>query len=116
VPYQKVGKNDYVSPNGRHINSAQLRLWYAGGQKWPGQKKSEGKMSYAKGGDVRVASYAQGGPVTGRTANFMKVKDEFRDPDEGDASADEDQKYGKSGDGAGTGFIKPPAAKSKSSK
>lgn len=68
-------------------------------------------MGYAKGGDVKVASYAAGGPVLGRAANFMKVPDEFRDPDEGNAAADEDQKYAKSGEGAGKGFVKPPAAR-----
>lgn len=65
-------------------------------------------MSYSKGGDVHSTSYAQGGPVLGRRVDFMKIKDEFRDRDEGDASADEDQKYGKSGEGAGKGFTKPP--------
>ena len=108
MPYKRVGPNDYVSPNGNHINSAQLRLWYAKGQKWPGEKHSEAKMSYAKGGDVHNTSYAAGGPVLGRKVDFMKIKDEFRDPDEGNATADEDQKYGKSGEGAGKGFTKPP--------
>lgn len=105
MPYHRVGPNDYVSPNGNHINSSQLRLWYANGQKWPGEKHSEGKMNYAKGGDVRVASYAAGGPVLGRTRDFVKEPVEFRDPDEGKMgdSADADQKYGKSGPGAGKG-------------
>ena len=115
MPYKRVGPNDYVSPNGNHINSAQLRLWYAKGQKWPGEKHSEAKMSYAKG-DVHNTSYATGGPVLGRKVDFMKIKDEFRDPDEGDASADEDQKYAKSGEGAGKGFVKPGPAKDKSLK
>lgn len=71
-------------------------------------------MGYAKGGDVRVASYAAGGAVLGRTRNFMKEPDEFRDPDEGNAAADEDQLYGKSGEGAGKGcYPPPPARKSK---
>jgi hypothetical protein len=66
-------------------------------------------VSYSKAkGDVHNTSYATGGPVLGRKVDFMKIKDEFRDPDEGDASADEDQKYGKSGEGAGKGFVKPP--------
>ena len=66
-------------------------------------------VSYSKAkGDVHNTSYATGGPVLGRKVDFMKIKDEFRDPDEGDASADEDQKYGKSGEGAGKGLVKPP--------
>jgi hypothetical protein len=115
MPYKRVGPNDYVSPNGKHINSAQLKLWHANGEKWPGEKRSEMK-NYAKGGDVRVANYAEGGAVLGRTKDFMKMKDEFRDPDEGNAVADEDQKYGKSGEGAGTGQVKPPKAAGKSLK
>lgn len=78
MPYHRVGPNDYQSPSGKHINSAQLRLWYANGQKWPGEKHSEGAMKYAKGGDVRPANYAAGGPVLGRTRDFMKVPDPFR--------------------------------------
>jgi hypothetical protein len=35
-------------------------------------------MKYAKGGDVRVASYAHGGPVLGRSTDFMKTPDSFR--------------------------------------
>ncbi len=105
MPYKKVGPNDYVSPNGNHINNSQLRLWYANGQKWPGEKGSE--MAYAKGSRPRTVKYAAGGPVLGKVSNFMKVPDEFRDPDEGDARADEDQNYAKSGEGAGKGFIKP---------
>ena len=66
-------------------------------------------VSYSKANVyVHNTSYATGGPVLGRKVDFMKIKDEFRDPDEGDASADEDQKYGKSGEGAGKGFVKPP--------
>ena len=55
-------------------------------------------------------AYAAGGPVLGRTRDFMKIKDEFRDPDESNAAADEDQNYAKSGEGSGKGFVKPPSA------
>jgi hypothetical protein len=65
-------------------------------------------MSYAKGGDVHNTNYAAGGPVLGRRVDFMKIKDEFRDPDEKNPNADADQLYGKSGEGAGKGFVKPP--------
>lgn len=41
MPFSKVGKDDYVSPSGRHFDAAQVRLWYARGGKFPGQKKSE---------------------------------------------------------------------------
>ncbi len=77
--------------------------------------------AYADGGLVmankgylgKTESYAAGGPVLGKVSNFMKMKDEFRDPDEGNPDADEDQLYAKSGPGAGTGEVKPPAAKGK---
>ena len=83
--------------------------------------------SYARGGFVkgegaRAASYAVGGPVYGRTRDFLKEPVEFRDRDEGKRqsqdvvgdTADADQKYGKSGAGAGKGMHAPPAEKSKS--
>jgi hypothetical protein len=74
---------------------------------------SNAMKGYAKGGDVRQASYATGGPVLGRTVSFAKIKDEFRE----DTPTDTDDKnYGKSGPGAGKGQTKPPAVASKSSK
>jgi hypothetical protein len=68
-------------------------------------------MLNVKGMKPQTASYAAGGPVLGKESSFLKATNEFTDPDEGDASADEDQKYGKSGEGAGKGFTKPPKAK-----
>ncbi len=49
MPFKKTGKDEYVSPSGRHFNGAQVRLWYAGGGKFPGQKQSE---AHADGGKV----------------------------------------------------------------
>ena len=82
--------------------------------------------SHAQGGQVmsnkgymgKTESFAAGGPVLGKESKFLKATNEFTDPDEGEQgdSADEDQKYAKSGEGAGKGFIKPPAAKDKSLK
>lgn len=100
MPFKKVGDNDYVSPSGRHFNKAQVGLWYHLGGKFPGQKHAEGTMKYAKGGTVGAASYAAGGPVLGRTRQFLKEPDEFRNPDERNAAADEDQIYGKTGSGS----------------
>lgn len=66
-------------------------------------------MGYAKGGDVRTASYAAGGPVLGRTREFLKEPDEFRnDAEQNDA---EDQNYGKSGPASGNGCYPPPKAR-----
>lgn len=74
--------------------------------------------SFTKGGNVGVGSYAAGGPVLGRTRSFLKEEVEFRSGDEGmkggslnqggPAAADEDQKYAKSGEGAGKGCVPPP--------
>lgn len=69
-------------------------------------KADKGTAMLSKGMKPQTASYAAGGPVLGRVREFLKEPDEFRDKDEGDASADEDQKYGKSGDGKGSG-VKP---------
>jgi hypothetical protein len=52
MPFKKEGPGDYVGPSGKHFNLAQVRLYYAGGGKFPGQK-GEGKMKkYAEGGGV----------------------------------------------------------------
>lgn len=68
--------------------------------------------SYAKGSAPKDAEYAKGGGCCGKVSEFMKMPDEFRDPDEGkpDAGSNEDNKYGKDGPGKGTGFVKPPKA------
>lgn len=73
-------------------------------------------MAYTKGSGARDAEYAKGGEPTSRVRNFMKEPDEFRDPDEGDAKADEDQLYGKEGEGKGTGCGTLPKSRDKSLK
>jgi hypothetical protein len=118
MPYRKVGDNDYVSPNGTHINAAQNKLWHTLGGRWPGEKK-ESSVAYAKGGNIQSMSYAAGGPVLGRTRDFLKEPVEFREDDEGERqnkdvvgdTSDEDQKYGKSGAGKGDGCGPGPKAK-----
>ena len=45
-----------------------------------------GGMHFAKGGDVRATCYAQGGEVLGRTRDFMKEPDAFRE-DKGPGAA-----------------------------
>ncbi len=87
----------------------------------PGSQYARG--GFVKGEGARAASYAVGGPVYGRTRDFLKEPVEFRDRDEGKRqsqdvvgdTADADQKYGKSGAGAGKGMHAPPSEKSKSS-
>lgn len=49
MPFKKVGDDKYVSPSGRNYNSAQVRLWYAGGGKFPGQKEAELPAKRAQG-------------------------------------------------------------------
>ena len=78
MPFKKVGNNDYTSPSGRHFNSAQVRMYYANGGHFPGEKSYEGGGSVNKGYSGKVESYAQGGPVLGRTRDFMKEPDRFR--------------------------------------
>lgn len=39
MPFKKVGEDDYTSPSGRHYNEAQVRLYYANGGAFPGEKK-----------------------------------------------------------------------------
>jgi hypothetical protein len=91
MPFKKVGSNDYQSPSGRHFNGAQVRLYYANGGKFPGQK--EDHVARSKGSGPQVASYAQGGPVVGRTKDFMKTPDSFR-------TDKQERSFEKSGKGA----------------
>jgi hypothetical protein len=101
MPFKKVGSNDYTSPSGRHFNSAQVRLYYAGGGHFPGEKHEKGgPVAYAKGSAPQAAHYAEGGPVLGRTRDFIKEPDGadqraggfqvYKNP-----TAKEDQDYGK---------------------
>src|SRR5262245_44645966 len=38
MPFEKVGRDKYESPSGRKYNLKQVRLYYAGGGHFPGQK------------------------------------------------------------------------------
>lgn len=105
MPFTKVGKDDYTSPSGRHFNGAQVRLWYANGDKFPGQKTSESAMN--KGYKGSTQSFAAGGLVLGRTKDFLKEPDRFRDSQFKKATEDD---FGK-GSGKASGV---PAAKDKS--
>lgn len=119
MPFKKVGADDYTGPSGKHFNINQVRLYYARGGSFPGQKHAAGgpvthkepSMARSKSYGTFGAAYAAGGPVLGRTRDFLKEQVEFRDPDEGKQgdSADADQKYGKSGEGSGRGIVAPPA-------
>lgn len=92
MPFTKVGNNDYTSPSGRHFNSAQVRLYHANGDSFPGQKES----SMAKGYAGKTESFAAGGAVLGRTKDFMKTPDRFRDSQFKKGTEDD---FGKSGKG-----------------
>jgi hypothetical protein len=76
-------------------------------------KADKGSAMLSKGMHPKVASYAAGGPVLGRQRDFLKEEVEFRDPDEGNPGADADQKYAKSGEGAGKGQFGPPPPNTK---
>lgn len=75
----------------------------------------------AKGYQGKQESFANGGPVLGRTRDFLKEPVEFRRDEEGKRvskdvvgdTADEDQKYAKSGAGKGDGIVAAPPAKGK---
>jgi len=110
MPFKKVGNNDYTSPSGRHFNQAQVRLYYANGGHFPGEK------GYAEGGIVnkgymgKVEAFAAGGPVLGRTRDFMKQSDRFRDQ-KFQPSEKTDDVFGK---GTKGGVNAAPPAKGKS--
>lgn len=56
--------------------------------------------SYAKGGMVKVAHYAEGGPVYGRSQSFLKTPNEFTPAMPSKNPGGVPQAYPKSGKGA----------------
>ncbi|SRR6266576_1258206 len=56
MPFTKTGKDDYTSPKGNHFNLAQVRLYYANGGKFPGEKKARGGPVMPLQGARRVAA------------------------------------------------------------
>lgn len=78
MPFKKVGNDDYTSPSGRHFDSAQVRLYYAHGGHFPGQEGHSEGGTVNKGYMAKTQAYAAGGPVLGRSADFMKQPDRFR--------------------------------------
>lgn len=59
MPFTKVAPNKYVSPSGRHYDLAQVRLFYANGGKFPGQKTSETEPKESTSG-IRKGREAEG--------------------------------------------------------
>jgi len=45
MPFTKIGPNTYVSPSGRKYNGEQVKLYYANGGKFPGEKRKKKKIS-----------------------------------------------------------------------
>jgi len=79
MPFKKQGKDDYTGPSGRHFNLNQVRLYYAHGGHFPGQQGfAGGGVVGNKGSMSKDCSYAQGGQVLGRSCDFMKTPDRFR--------------------------------------
>lgn len=109
MPFTKVGENDYTSPSGRHFNSAQVRLYYAHGGSFPGEKHAEGGV-VNKGFVGKSTAYAEGGAVLGRARDFLKQSDgedqNIVKRTDGHAYKNPDMKsqaYAKSGIGSGQG-------------
>lgn len=48
MPFKKLGHGKYKGPSGRVFNLAQVRLYYSGGGKFPGQKSDTGNKRAAK--------------------------------------------------------------------
>lgn len=49
MPFTKTGPDEYTSPSGRKFNGAQVRLYYAHGESFPGEKKTKaGKIKPAR--------------------------------------------------------------------
>lgn len=65
----------------------------SGGERKPEPVKDtdDEAPAYAKGGNIKVGAYAEGGTVLGRTRDFMKEPDAFRT----DTGPGAKQDYGK---------------------
>ena len=66
MPFKRTGPNSYVSPSGNHFNSAQVRLFYANGGKFPGEKatkeKTDGRSQVREGGVAPQSGRSSGRP------------------------------------------------------
>jgi hypothetical protein len=108
-----------VSPPQKRLMAAVAHGWHKPGGGGPSVavakefNQADAAMSN-KGYQGSTAKYAAGGPVLGKTSQFLKSEDQFRAKYHADAGAGDDKPYGKSGLNSGTGEVKPPAAKGKS--
>lgn len=57
MPFEPIGKGKFRSPSGRTFNLAQVRLYYALGERFPGQKA---KDKNTKPLPLRSVNYAAG--------------------------------------------------------
>jgi hypothetical protein len=58
MPFKKLGPNRYQSPSGKVFNLNQVRLYYAGGDHFPGQPGFKGRIAtMARGGVIRQDTY-----------------------------------------------------------
>lgn len=57
MPFVKTGNDTYKSPSGRKFNSAQVKLYYANGGHFPGEKTDDklrkGRSAPKSGSGVR---------------------------------------------------------------
>ena len=60
MPFKKQGPDDYVGPSGKHFNLDQVRLYYAGGGAFPGQKGFKGRLNL-QAGTPNVPDWHEGG-------------------------------------------------------
>jgi hypothetical protein len=90
MPFTKVGKDDYTSPSGRHFNGAQVRLYHANGDKFPGEKTVSKTTNTS-----RPAQYAQGGAVLGTESKFLKAAGTGPDAFRTDKGVEQDYAGGK---------------------
>ena len=107
-----------TSPAQARLMAAVAHGWHKPGGGGPSVKVAKefnrADAAMNKGYSGSTQSYAKGGPVLGKTSEFMKSEDQFRAAYHKDPGAGADKPYGKSGINSGTGEVKPPAAKGKS--
>lgn len=62
MPFEKVGKNDYVGPSGRHFNKKQIKRYHANDESFDvkPQKKARGGVCKGMGKARRGGNFKRG--------------------------------------------------------
>jgi hypothetical protein len=78
MPFTKTSGGKYRSPSGRTFNEAQVRLYYAGGGKFPGEKKDPEEEAEGKADNPREEAAEADSPAEDKAEGKKDSKAEDR--------------------------------------